>query len=279
MTAAHEMITGGFWQGRNWSADAVGGIHDDATATKLGFRGGTVAGNIHMDQFVPVLRKVFGDAWLERGALSMYFRNATIDGEPVRVSVEAPAGRPQVRAVMHRDDGMEVMSGTASLGEHSQSELRMRDLRPAAAESMSLLRNLGLGNHIREKHFLSSEKQLQRIARNWISDPIPEHASADNRWRGIVATPSSVVDLLWGVPTGIWRAKVGKAVGLFGAAEVALYDGPLLLDREYLVEADVIALTDSPKTEGFWFDACARDEHGKRVATHRMLLRFMKGST
>ena len=45
-----------------------------------------------------------------------------------------------------------------------------------------------------------------------------------------------------------------------------------------MVEADVIALSDSPKTEGFWFDSSARDEQGKLVATHRMLLRFMKGS-
>ena len=33
---------------RNLSADAAGSIHDDATAAGLGFRGGTVAGNIHM---------------------------------------------------------------------------------------------------------------------------------------------------------------------------------------------------------------------------------------
>ena len=37
-------------------------------------------------------------------------------------------------------------------------------------------------------------------------------------------------------------------------------------------------MTDSPKTEGFWFDASARDETGTLVATHRMLLRFMKAS-
>ena len=28
-----------------------GSIHDDATATKLGFRGGTVAGSIHLELF------------------------------------------------------------------------------------------------------------------------------------------------------------------------------------------------------------------------------------
>lgn len=272
------MVSSLFWRGRNWSADAVGGIHDDATATKLGFRGGTVAGNIHMDQFVPLLRGVFGDAWLERGALSMYFRNATVDGEAVRASVEPPNGRTQVRCAMHREDGMEVMAGTASVGDHARSELRTRDLRSAPPASMQILRNLPVGERLREQHFLSSEQQLARIARQWISMPIPEHGSADNRWGGIIATPSSAVDLLWGVPTRIWRAHIGKAVGLFGAAEVALHDGPLLLDREYTVEAEVVALTDSPKTEGFWFDSRALDERGRLVASHRMLLRFMKAS-
>ena len=76
----------------------------------------------------------------------------------------------------------------------------------------------------------------------------------------------------------IWRAKVGKAVGLFGAIEVALHNGPLLLDRAYLVEAQVIALTNSPKTEGFWFDSSARDAQGTLIATHRMLLRFMNAA-
>ncbi len=271
-----QMIDSRYWRGRNWSADESGGIHDDATATKLGFRGGTVAGNIHMDQFVPVLRGIFGDAWLERGALSMYFRNATVDGEAVRACAEPPNGRTQVRCAMYREDGMEVMSGTASLGDHSASELRNRDLRPAAPSSTNILRGLPLGETVRATHFLSSEQQLARIAREWISLPSPEHASAGNRWGGIIATPSSAVDLLWGVPTRIWRPLVGKAVGLFGAAEVALHDGPLLLDREYAVEARVVALTDSPKTEGFWFDSTAHDERGRLVASHRMLLRFMK---
>ena len=46
---------GPLWAARNWSADAgAGSIHDDATATELGFRGGTVAGDIHMNQFPPV---------------------------------------------------------------------------------------------------------------------------------------------------------------------------------------------------------------------------------
>ena len=46
------LIKGPLWAARNWSADAgAGSIHDDATAAKLGFRGGTVAGDVHMNQF------------------------------------------------------------------------------------------------------------------------------------------------------------------------------------------------------------------------------------
>lgn len=61
-----------------------GSIHDDATAQKLGFRGGTIAGSVHMGQFPPVLTHVFGDRWWQTGSMSLYFRFATIDNEPVR---------------------------------------------------------------------------------------------------------------------------------------------------------------------------------------------------
>mgnify|MGYP000845272836 CR=1 FL=1 len=75
-----EVITGPLWAARNWSADGgAGSIHDDETAAELGFRGGTVAGDVHMNQFPPVLLKIFGNAWYERGNLSLSFKNATID--------------------------------------------------------------------------------------------------------------------------------------------------------------------------------------------------------
>ncbi|MQA00538.1 MAG: hypothetical protein GEU80_14610 [Dehalococcoidia bacterium] len=51
----------------NLAADAAGSIHDDKTAQKLGFRGGTVAGSVHMQQFPPVLVRAFGPEWFETG--------------------------------------------------------------------------------------------------------------------------------------------------------------------------------------------------------------------
>ena len=41
----------------NPNQNASGSIHDQATATKLGFRGGTVAGSNHMDLFAPLAAK------------------------------------------------------------------------------------------------------------------------------------------------------------------------------------------------------------------------------
>ena len=61
-----DVSEGPLWSARNWSADEGEVIiHDDATAAELGFRGGTVAGDVHMNQFPPVLLRVFGKEWFE----------------------------------------------------------------------------------------------------------------------------------------------------------------------------------------------------------------------
>ena len=61
----------------NWSINEPGGIHDDATAAKLGLRGGTVAGDIHMHQFIPVLKQLYGDDWFCNGWVGLNFVNRT----------------------------------------------------------------------------------------------------------------------------------------------------------------------------------------------------------
>ena len=49
------VLIGPYRRPRNLAATVRGSIHDDATAQKLGFRGGTVAGSIHTEQLRPVL--------------------------------------------------------------------------------------------------------------------------------------------------------------------------------------------------------------------------------
>jgi len=265
---------------RNGSADEAGSIHDDATASKLGFRGGTVAGSIHMDQFPPVLLRIFGPRFFEEGALSLYFLNATIDREAVRAFAEEPAdGATQIRVFMKREDGLDVCEGTASLGDASRSALRTRDLRPCDPAELRILRALRPGMALGEtKVRLGPERQRERIAADLCSGPLDWY-TGPSPWGGAIASPSSAVELLWASPTKALRMHIGKAVGLFGAIEIAHLAGPILLDESYTVTAEVAAVGQSPKTEYLWFDSLASDARGRAIASMRMLLRFMKASS
>ena len=250
-----EILTGPVWAARNWSADeGAGSIHDDATASELGFRGGTVAGDVHMNQFPPVLLRVFGDSWFERGNLSLSFKNATIDLERVQVFAETPApGADAVKVWMERDDGLLVATGTASIGDHSQSELRQKDFRPCNPRELRILNRLEAGMSLGEYDVHTSPvKQFQRFDTQVISDPLPWYRQA-SPWGEPVAAPCTVLEFLWGPPMVELRPKVGESVGLFGAIEIGFTHGPLLMNRDYHLSSKVLAVGQSPQTGYVWF--------------------------
>jgi hypothetical protein len=273
-------LVGPLHAARNGAADQAGSIHDDATASVLGFRGGTVAGSVHMDQFVPVLLEAFGQRFFERGALSLYFLNATVDRERVRARAEAPAaGATQIRVAMAREDGLPVCEGSASFGDHSKSELATRDLRASDSSELRILRDIGPGFSLGESRVkLGLERQAKRVGQGLVSGALDWYVD-QSPWGAPIAAPSSAVELLWAAPTQALRGHTGKAVGLFGAIEVAHHAGPIFLEETYTVSASVVAVGQSPKTEYLWFDAEARDAEATRVASLRMLLRFMKASS
>lgn len=274
-----QIVSRPFRAARNWSAAAgAGSIHDDATAARLGFRGGTVAGSVHLDQCAALLVQEYGKCWFERGSLSLYFRNATTDGERVQVLCEVPHGDCQVRVWVRREDGLEVAEGTASLGDHAASALRTRDLRPVPAERLRILQGLAPGQRLGEWHeHLDGTRQRARYQAGALSDPLSWYGES-SPWGAPVATPSTAVDLLWGVPMRGLHGLPDDVVGLFGAIEVAHHAGPLLIGERYRITADVVALSDSPRTESLWFDACAH-RGATLVASQRLMLRFMKASS
>lgn len=276
-----EAITGPVWRGRNWSADAgAGSIHDDDTASELGFRGGTVAGDVHMNQFPPVLIGIFGNEWFERGNLSLDFKNATVDGEKVQVFAEPlEEGARQVRVWMEREEGMLVCTGTAALGDHSNSELRARDLRPCDPSELKILSNVSAGMSLgRYDVLVKPDRQFELYDAGLISDPLDFYRT-ESPWGDVIACPSTLVQQLWGVPMAGLRPHVGEAVGLFGAIEIGHVNGPMFLNREYRIESEVVCVGQSPRTEYLWFDTTANNSDGERVATLRMMLRFMKASS
>lgn len=276
-----EIINGPIWAARNWSADeGEGSIHDDATAEKLGFRGGTVAGDIHMNQFPPVLVKLFGNQWFEHGNLSLNFKNATVDKERVQVFAEQPAvGAQSTKVWMEREDGMLVATGTASVGEHLDTELRNRDFRAADPSELRILHRLHEGLSLGEYDVHTSPAlQFERFDQNLISDPLDWYRG-ESPWGEPVAAPATVLEFLWAYPMQGMRPYLGEMVGLFGAMEIGFDNGPLLMNRDYHLTSKVLCVGQSPLTEFVWYETQAYDTEGNRVVTLLIQSRCMKASS
>ena len=281
ITVQDGVIVGPLRQSVNQAQSITDSIHNDATASKLGFRGGTVAGSIHLELFPPVLLEAFGNRWFEQGTLSVKFRNATTDREPVRAHVRAPAAGAtdtQVDAWIEREDGMLVGEGSASVGNPDQpTALRSIDLTVFEAKAPRILADVKPGETIPEADIEAGLKhQLDRL--EVITEPLDWYSS-DSPWGGPVASPATVVHYLYTHPARVIGRKADNAVGLFGAIEVRHVNGPLVLDRQYRVGGQILAVGESPKTEYVWFESYAATPDGERVAEMLMQLRWMKASS
>jgi hypothetical protein len=280
MTA--ETLAGPVRRPRNLAAGVLGSIHNDATARDLGFRGGTVAGSIHMDQFPPLALRAFGDAWFEAGSLSLYFRHATTDGEPVRAFIETPGRQRdvQARAWATTTGDVLVAEGTAGIGNPAEpSALRSRDLRPVDPADLRILAGLRPGAMLADIVVEpDGERQRERIGNDAMTEPLDWY-TGPSPWGGPVAAPSTVVSLLHSRLLEDAKATMGEHVGLFGAIEIRFRSGPVYLDRRYRVTGEVVALSQTPKTEVLWFDSRAFDAGGTLTAEMRMMVRQLKQSS
>lgn len=265
-------------------------IHDPAEARRLGFRGSAVGGNLHLDIFAPLLLDLYGEAWFERGALSVYFHNIVVSGETVQASVERPERpREQVRIEARRADDPDflVCEGTASLGDHSASALALRDLRTCDSRSLRMMKGVEPGQslgRVRMVHGLAEQKA--QIDSGSLNEPLPWYVGP-SPWGAPIAsvggTASLMFRLLVGDHDGHHHERIspaiGDAAGMFGAFEIAYVNGPVFCDRPYWVEGSVVGVGHSPKTEYLWWNATASDEEGRTVARMRHLLRFIKASS
>jgi hypothetical protein len=276
-----QVITGPLWAARNWSInEGAGSIHDDDTAAELGFRGGTVAGDIHMNQFPPILVKIFGNEWFERGNLSLNFKNATVDLEKVQAFAEAlKPGENQVRVWMEREDGMLVCEGTAAMGDHSKSELRNKDYHPCDPEELKILRKVIPGMSLGSYDIVATtDLQFERYDKNLISDPMTWYRES-SPWGDPVAAPCTILQFLWGNAMRGLGPLVEESTGLFGAMEVSYTNGPFIMGNKYRIDCEVVCVSQSPKTEIVWYDSHAYNENGDHVVTLRIQSRAMKASS
>lgn len=258
-------------------------IHDDAMAEKLGFKAGPIEGPTHFSQFAPLLARVWGRAWFERGCFSAHYQNMVVEGEEVRAFVALPAPDAQrTTAWAQKLDGTPVLEASVSLGTEQGPTLleeRMAKLRPP--EKLVILADLRVGmtgaeeEHVRmdaDQHMgalypFSLEQKLARITEN---SPIYSDPSKSPWGRAII--PLEMVSVL--VEYSSTKAKFpvkGPAVGLFADQEIRMVDGPLFVGEDYLIRREIVALSESKRTESYWVKSRVYDASGKTLKAEMLL--------
>jgi hypothetical protein len=266
-----------------------GSIHSDATASELGFRGGTIAGSAHLDTVASLAVDVFGERWWETGGVSMYFRHATIDGEPTFALFDEP--EPVERSTNWQTftdwqgvarvvtpDHVVVGEGSISIGNPSTpSELAARDLRHNRTESR-LLSGIDRGDAISSTtRQIESRRVRQRCENGVITIPLNSYVHG-SPWGAPIAPLSAIIDLVSDVVGVELLPRIGEAVGMWGALEVRFHGRPVPLDTDLVVSGVVAAVGSSPKTEILWYDTSI-ELSGQLIATARVLTRFVKASS
>ena len=268
---------GGWRRAVNAASGAQGSIHDDATAQKLGMRGGAVVGIVHLNLFPPLLLKAFGQRWFEHGSLSVYYTYALLDGEEVRGVIGLPpegVNDVQVQAWAESPDGHTVGKGTVSVGKWKElSYLQATELKNAEPGELRILAGLKAGDELPSRDVLVTQETVDR-ALETITDSLAWY-KGDSPWGGPIVPPSVMYGAMQVAPE-----RAPDAVGFFGATELRNVNGPVKVGVPYRANGKLVCVGASSKTEYFWFDSHLEEkESGKRVAEMRHMTRLMKASS
>jgi hypothetical protein len=268
--------------------DSHASIHDDATAQKLGFQGGTIEGPTHFSQFAPLGERIWGQAWFETGCLSAHYRNPAFEGEEVQAHIEKPKPGQTICAIgMTKRDGTEILRGTASIGgDGSETALsrRLGELKPLA--DPVILADLKVGmktprqavkmdfdQHMGDLYPFSLADKLKVI-----TEPSAYYSQELNPW-GRAIIPMEMLSVLFQYRAREDRLPVrGPAVGLFADQEIRLLRGPLFPGETYFAEREVVALSGSRRTESVWMRTTVLDKDDRPVATMLLNMASIKDS-
>ena len=252
-------------------------IHDDATAQKLGFQGGTIEGPTHYSLFAPLGFAVWGRRFLEQGCLSVHYRNPAFEGEQVRGFLKKGPDENHAEIWAEKPDGVEVLRGSASVGQGSQPtalEQRLKSLspleRPVIMADLTIGMKtgrvpvkMGFDQHMGDLYPFTLSQKL-----GVITEPSPWYTGSDTPW-GRPIIPFEMLSVLLQHTARVGHFPVREpVVGLFADQEIRLIDGPLFVDEAYEVERELVALSGSRRTESFWVMTRAyRVSDGKHVAS------------
>ena len=284
-------IFGGWRAPENLIRASTTSIHDDGVAKKVGMRGGTIQGTIHLSMFAPLAQKIFGDRWFEQGTVSMYYTFATVDKEEVRAIIELPPDTTeqmlpiatkdvQVKAWAELKNGQQIMTGTVSIDSPKEpSYLYAVELKNSKPEDLRILARCKVGDELPSKEILLTQKTAN-IGLKRITDQLEYYKGKDKSpWGNAILYPTAMFEAM---ALGFERTTTAefKAVPFYGATELRNINGPALIGVPYIAKGNYVCIGASGKTEYLWLDSTLEEkETGKIVASMRHLNRFMKAGS
>ncbi len=123
------------------------------------------------------------------------------------------------------------------------------------------------GQHMGALYPFSLTQKLAAIteASPWYAD-----AAASPWGRPII--PFEMVSVLAEYSSGRARFPTkGPAVGLFADQEIRMVDGPLFVGEDYLIRREIVALSESRRTESSWVKSRIYDATGKSLKAEMLL--------
>ena len=266
-------------------------IHDESQAQELGFSGAPIEGPTHFSQFDPLLHALWGDTWFEAGCISAHFKTMVVEGEEVKAFVERPAeGATITRIWATKRTGEPVLEGTASLGPgHPPTKLDELLASRPTPEQLVLLEKVRIGDrspapdpvhmgfdqHLGNSYPFTLAGKLEKITEpcRWYQP------GAQTPWGGPIIPTEMISPLVSFTPSGLPAGPKGPSIGLFADLEIRMLQGPLLVDKNYLLQREVVGLGESKRTESMWIKTEIRDaDSGVLVATTLLNSATLKNS-
>lgn len=229
-------------------------IHDDATAQKLGFKGGTIEGPTHFSQFVPLGVDLWGDRFLAEGSISAHYRNPVFEGEEVRAVVRPTAGRDDHAVItMEKPDGTEVLAGSMGVGAGQPAtalEIRLAELKPLA--DPVILKDVAVGDRTpRFAVTMGMDQHMGDLYPFSLAQKLARITEPSALYQSIIPVEMISVLLNHNARSHPFRSR-GPAVGLFADQEIRLFAGPLEVGKTYEIEREIVGITGSRRTESMW---------------------------
>ncbi len=251
-------------------------VHDDETAARLGLAGAPIEGPTHFSQIDPLAVERWGRAWFEHGCVSSHFLNMVVEGDEVRASLE-PVTATLARIAAEKADATPVLSGTASIGRDDTTELDERRRRGLEDPGqLHIVDQLEIGMHVGVAEpvtmgFDDRNGNLYPFTLAQKLDRITERSSwydadGDSPW-GRPIVPTEMISVIAHRSNAHFPVR-GPAIGLFIDLEVRFVDGPVFVDRPYLVEHTLVGIGQTKRVESYWTESTITDaDTGVHAAT------------